>query len=123
MAIVRVDYSENQPAEFVSAVSGVINFTMQDILGVPQLENYVVCQAYPRGAIIHAPGACQPDRLENIVFIQITLNHGRSSELKDKFFSELNRKLVSTGYLQAENVFINLIEVARENWSFGKPNI
>ena len=123
MAIVRVDFSNKQPAEFPSTISGVINSIMQEVLGVPPLENYIVCQGYPAGAILHAPGACPPDRLERIVFIQITLNQGRSAELKAKFFSELNRKLVGTGYLQAENIFINLVEVARENWSFGNPNV
>ena len=122
MAIVRVDFPNKQPAEFSSAISGVINSAMQEIFGVPALENYIVCQGYPTEAILHAPGVCPPERLEKIVFIQITLNQGRSAELKAKFFSELNRKLVSTGYLQTENIFINLVEVARENWSFGNPN-
>lgn len=123
MAIVRVDFSNNQPAEFASAVCGVINSAMQEVLGVPPLENFIVCQGYPTAAILHAPGVCSPDRLGKIVFIQITLNQGRSAELKAKFFSQLNRNLVGTGYLQTENIFINLVEVARENWSFGNPNV
>ena len=123
MAIVRVDFSNKQPAEFSSTVSGAINSAMQEVLGVPPLENYILCQGYPKGAILHAPGACPPDRLEKIELVQITLNQGRSAELKAKFFSELNRKLVGTGYLQTENIFINLVEVARENWSFGNPNV
>ena len=123
MAIVRVDFSDKQPAEFSSIVNCVINSAMQEVLGVPPLENYIVCQGYPTGAILHAPGACPPDRLEKIVFIQITLNQGRSAELKANFFNELNRKLVGTGFIQTENIFINLIEVGRENWSFGNPNV
>ncbi len=123
MAIVRVDFSNNQPAEFTSAVGGAINSAMQEVLGVPPLENYIVCQGHPNAAILHAPDTCPPERLEKIVFVQITLNQGRTAELKAKFFSELNQKLVGTGYLQAENIFINLIEVARENWSFGIHNV
>lgn len=122
MAIVRIDFSCNQPAEFAPTVSGVVNAAMQEVLGVPSLENYIVCQGYPAGAILHAPGACPPDRLAKIAFIQITLNQGRSAELKARFFRELRSRLVSTGYLEAENVFINLVEVARENWSFGNPD-
>lgn len=121
LAIVRVDFSNHQPAEFASTVSGVINSVMLEVLGVPSLENYIVCQGYPEGAILHAPGACPRARLEKTVFVQVTLNQGRSAELKASFFSELNRKLVGTGYLQAENIFINLVEVARENWAFGNP--
>lgn len=119
MAIVRVDFILNQPVEFVSAISGIINSTMQKVLGVPPQENYIVCQGYEKGAILHAPGVCPPERLEKIVFVQITLNQGRSAELKAKFFSELNFDLAATGYVQPENIYINLVEVARENWSFG----
>lgn len=122
MAIVRVDFSSNQPAEFGSVVGGVINATMQEVLAVPPKENYIVCQVYPQAAILHAPGECPADRLEKIVFIQITLNQGRSAELKNQFFNELSRRLVATGYIEAENTFVNLVEVARENWSFGNSH-
>ena len=94
---------------------------MQEVLAVPPQENYIVCQGYPKGAIFHAPGACTPERLDEIVFIQITLNQGRSPELKAKFFSELNLNLVATGRVQPENIYVNLVEAARENWSFGIP--
>lgn len=119
MAIVRVDFSRNQPAEFAPAISGIINSTMQGILAVPQEENYILCQAYEKGAILHAPGICPPERIDMIVFIQITLNQGRSTDLKTRFFRELSLNLAATGFVQAENIYINLVEVARENWSFG----
>jgi 4-oxalocrotonate tautomerase len=63
--------------------------------------------------------SCPPERLDQLVFIQITLNQGLSAELKADFYRKLAQALVATGYVQAENVFINLAEVARENWSFG----
>lgn len=92
---------------------------MQEVLGVPPQENYIICQSHEESAILHAPGACAPERLNNIVFIQITLNQGRPTELKAKFFSELSRNLATAADVQPENVYINLVEVARENWSFG----
>jgi phenylpyruvate tautomerase PptA (4-oxalocrotonate tautomerase family) len=92
---------------------------MQTVLGVPPRENYIVCQEHPPGAVLHAPGDCPPERLDQLVFIQITLNQGRSLELKADFYRSLTQALVSTGWVQADNIFINLVEVARENWSFG----
>lgn len=119
MAIVRVDFSSQQPVGFAAAVANSINTTMQSVLGVPPSENYVVCQAHPPGSVLHAPGNCPPERLDQLVFIQITLNQGRSVELKTDFYRQLTQALVATGHVQAENVFINLVEVARENWCFG----
>lgn len=120
MALVRIDFSENRSSEFSSEVSTIINSCMQEILGVPPEENYIVSNSYPSSAILHAPTSCTPKRLLEIVFIQITLNQGRSAELKAKFFSKLNLSLVSTGHLEAKNIFINIVEVSKENWSFGR---
>lgn len=122
MAIVRVDYSKKKPVGFDSAIASAINSTMQSVLGVPAQENYVVCHGHETTSILHAPGNCPPERLDEIVFIQITLNQGRSAELKSEFFRLLTQALASTGLVCSENVFINLVEVARENWSFGWPS-
>lgn len=120
MAIVRIDFSLHQPDHFAAVVSEVVNTTMQMVLGVPPSENYIVSQGYPDNAILHAPGDCSPERRNQIVFIQITLNLGRTAELKDRFYAELNAALVLTGLLAPEDIYLNLVEVARENWSFGR---
>ncbi|WP_230970099.1 tautomerase family protein [Nitrogeniibacter aestuarii] len=119
MAIVRIDFSQHQSEQFGQSVSEVVHRTMQTVLGVPPSENFIVCQRYPEGSILHAPGECPPERLDRIVFIQITLNLGRSAELKNQFFAELSDSLVATVHLDPQNIYINLVEVARENWSFG----
>jgi len=54
-----------------------------------------------------------------IVFIQITLNAGRSVELKKAFYKRIADDLHAQLGVRTEDVFINLIEVAKENWSFG----
>ncbi len=73
--------------------------------------------------LLHDPENVSLDRLGKIVFIQITLNQGRTDELKEKFFAELTSRIsAETGELP-QNVFINLVEVTKTNWSFGKPYV
>ena len=82
-----------------------------------------MCQAHEAGMLLHDPENVSQDRLGKIVFVQITLNQGRTDELKEKFFSELTSRIsAETGELP-QNVFINLVEVAKTNWSFGRPNV
>ena len=52
-------------------------------------------------------------------FFQITLNAGRSVELKQSFYKELTGCLHRGVKLRKEDVFINLVEVPKENWSYG----
>lgn len=120
MAIVRVDFPKNKPAGFSSTLASTINSSMQSVLGVPHQENYVICQGHENSSLLHAPDNCPPERLDQIVFIQITLNQGRSPELKTEFFRTLTQAIAATCFVESENIFINLVEVARENWSFGK---
>jgi phenylpyruvate tautomerase PptA (4-oxalocrotonate tautomerase family) len=53
------------------------------------------------------------------VFIQLTLNAGRSLEQKKGFYKAVADGLHERLGLRREDVLINLVEVAKENWSFG----
>lgn len=121
MAIVRIDYSTSRAPAFGKTIATIVDRVMAEVLSVPARENFIVCQAHDTDMLLHDPENVPQDRLCKIVFIQITLNTGRTDELKEKFFSVLtNRIAAETGELP-ENVFINLVEVARTNWSFGRP--
>lgn len=119
MAIVRIDYCRPLDKTQRQALVTGINTTMQTLLGVPAGENYVISQRHEVDAILHAPDDCPRKRRADVVFVQITLNQGRTPELKQQFFYALNANLAESTPFRPENIFINLVEVARENWSFG----
>ncbi len=121
MAIVRVDFTQGQPSNFSLVVSEVIHSAMKEIFGIPPLENFIICEGHEKDAILHAPETCSLARRDKLVFIQITLNKGRSSELKANFFSKLTQRLADTGLVAVNDVYVSLVEVARENWFFGSP--
>jgi phenylpyruvate tautomerase PptA (4-oxalocrotonate tautomerase family) len=54
-----------------------------------------------------------------MVFVHITLNQGRSLELKQHLYRAVADGLHSRLGVRQEDVFIGLIEVPKENWSFG----
>jgi 4-oxalocrotonate tautomerase len=53
------------------------------------------------------------------VIIQITANNTRTVEQKKAFFARIAELLSQNPGLRKQDIFINLIEVAKENWSFG----
>jgi 4-oxalocrotonate tautomerase family enzyme len=53
------------------------------------------------------------------VIIQITANSGRTVEQKKALFTRIAELLSEKPGLRKEDVFVNLVEVAKENWSFG----
>ena len=53
------------------------------------------------------------------LLIQVTLNEGRTTELKKAFFRAVADGLHQRLGLRKQDVFMSLVEVKKENWSFG----
>ena len=51
--------------------------------------------------------------------MQITLNSGRTVEMKQSFYKAVSDGLHESLKLRREDVVISLVEVPKENWSFG----
>ena len=53
-----------------------------------------------------------------VVVVQVFLNQGRTVEVKKALYATVTDHLAAAGVPRG-NVLVNLVEVARENWSFG----
>ena len=119
MPLVRIDLPEGKPDAYLATVGDVIYEAMRGTLNVPPDDRFqVFCS--------HAPGTLSIDRTylgiqrsDDCMIIQVTLSHGRSTEMKQAFYRAVADGLHARLGLRTEDVFINLVEVAKENWSFG----
>ena len=119
MAIVRIELTDYHSSEIGPMIGRQVITTMQQVLSVPPAENYIICQNHSISNVLYCPEVCTQERLQEIVFIQVCLNQGRSPDLKKQFMEDLIHNITDTTNLHSENIFINLVEVARENWMFG----
>ena len=51
--------------------------------------------------------------------MQITLNAGRTVEMKKALYARIAELLATSPGVRREDVLVSLVEVAKENWSFG----
>ena len=58
-------------------------------------------------------------RSDDLVMIQITWNEGRTADQKKALYKAISDGLAAAPGVRPEDVFINLVEVKKENWSFG----
>jgi phenylpyruvate tautomerase PptA (4-oxalocrotonate tautomerase family) len=93
--------------------------TMRATLNVPEADDFQVIAEHDADGLRFDPGYLGVARSEGIIFIQITLNHGRTLEVKKAFFAALAEGLNRELGVRKEDVFVSLVEVAKENWSFG----
>ena len=54
-----------------------------------------------------------------MVFVQITMNVGRTIEMKRALYRRITELLSADPGVRPEDVMVNLVEVPKENWSFG----
>jgi 4-oxalocrotonate tautomerase len=92
---------------------------MLDTLNVPPKDNFQVITEHEPGALISDPEYLDIARTDGFIAIQITLNEGRSVEMKKAFFKRVAERLQQDLNVRPQDVFVSLVEVKKENWSFG----
>jgi len=119
MPIVRIDLIEGKAEEYRAQVGEIVYQTLVDVLSVPKGDRFQVITEHRKSALPFDRDYLGVHRTDDCIFFQITLNAGRSVELKQSFYKELTERLNQGVKLRKEDVFINLVEVPKENWSYG----
>jgi 4-oxalocrotonate tautomerase len=119
MPLARIDLPAGKPPEYGRAVADIVYDAMIATLNVPEGDRFQVISEHTRDALLIDPAYLEIDRSEDALIIQLTLNEGRSVEVKKAFYKAVADGLHERIGLRGEDVFINLVEVKKENWSFG----
>ena len=119
MPLVRIDLPKERSADQRAALSDVIYSAMTTTLNVPKDDRFQVMTAHPDGGLIIDPHYLGIQRSVEAIVIQVTLNEGRTLEQKKAFYRAVANGLHERLGLRREDVFINLVEAKKENWSFG----
>lgn len=119
MPLVRIDIRKGHPAGFGRRIGEMVYRTMADTINVPPHDHFQVIAEHDADGLVYDPEYLGIARSDGIVFIQITLNEGRSVELKKRFYDTLATRLHDELGVRREDVFVSLVEVKKENWSFG----
>jgi len=118
MPLVRVDLREGKPADYRAAIGEVIYNALLSI-GVPANDRFQIITERPQDCLVFDSGYLGIERSDALIVIQITLNEGRSLDLKKRLYRTIADQLNSRLSVRREDVIINLVEVKKENWSFG----
>lgn len=119
MPLVRISLRQGKPAGFGKRIGAVVYQTMVDTINVPVHDNFQIISEHDPDSLIYDPTYQNISRTDNVIFVQITLNEGRTLEMKKAFYRTLAERLNQELGLRMEDILINLVEVKKENWSFG----
>ncbi len=119
MPLVRIDLLEGKTSEYREQVGQVVYRAMLSALGVPKDDRFLIIAEHPRTGLEFDRDYLGIHRSDDCIFLQITLNAGRTVEMKQRFYQAVADGLQEGLGLRREDVFISLVEVPKENWSFG----
>ena len=119
MPLARIDLPAGKPADYGRAVADVVYEAMLTTLNAPKNDRFQVISEHTRDTLIIDPTYLGIERSADALIIQLTLNEGRTVELKKAFYKAVADGLHERLGIRREDVFINLVEVKKENWSFG----
>lgn len=119
MPFVRIDLAKGKSADHRKAIGDIVYKAMTEIINVPKDDKFQVITEHAPEDLNFPESYLGINYSKDIVFIQITLNAGRTIDMKKAFYKRIADDLHAQLKIRREDVVINLVEVAKENWSFG----
>ena len=119
MPLVRIALREGTSPEYRRAIADGVHQAMIDAMAIPPDDRFQVISEYSAEDLIYDPQYLGIKRSDRVVFVQITLSAGRKPGQKRALYKRMAELLAKAPGVRPEDVVINLVEVAWENWSFG----
>jgi 4-oxalocrotonate tautomerase len=119
MPLVRISLVEGKPETYRQKVGDAVHRAMVETINVPPLDRFQIITCHVKSDFIYDAEYLNISRSDDLIMIQITLNTGRTTEMKKAFYKRVVELLVQDVKIRPEDVLICLVEVAKENWSFG----
>jgi phenylpyruvate tautomerase PptA (4-oxalocrotonate tautomerase family) len=118
MPLARIDLRKGKDAAYRQKIGRVVYEALVDV-GVPQNDRFQVVNEHDADDFLFDADYLGIHRSDNLVMIQITWSEGRTIEQKRALYKAIVDGLKAAVGLRPEDVLINLVEVKKENWSFG----
>jgi phenylpyruvate tautomerase PptA (4-oxalocrotonate tautomerase family) len=119
MPLARIDLISGKSAAFRKTLGEIIYKAMLDTINVPANDKFQIFTEHAADELNIADSYLGNNYTQDIILIQITMNGGRTVEMKKAFFKRIADDLHAQLNVRLEDVVINLVEVTKENWSFG----
>jgi 4-oxalocrotonate tautomerase len=120
MPLARIDVDTSTSPEIRQQLSDIVYDAMTSTAKVPVNDKFMIVSTHAPGDLIFPKeGYLGINYTPGIVFIQVTWNAGRTTDVKKAFYRKIADDIHEKTGIRKQDVFINLVDVSPENWSFG----
>lgn len=119
MALTRISLRKGKPAAYKRALMTEIHEALRETFKVPDDDVFMTLSEHEEDSFRFGRHYLGIKRSDDLVIIQITGNNTRTVENKKALYKRIAERLAASPGVRREDVLINILEVTKENWSFG----
>lgn len=120
MPLVRITIPKGKTPEHRKAISAGVQRALVETFNVPEDDLFqVITEHAPQTEIVRPSSYLGIEYSNDLTIIQLTVSDTRSVEQKKQLFKRIADHLSESPGLRRADIFINLVETKKENWSFG----
>jgi len=119
MPLVKIYLRKGKSPEYLRSVSDAVHQALVATANVPPDDRFHIIEQLDADRLIAHPGYGGVNRSDDLLIVEITLNVGRTVEVKKSLYGAIASRLGTAADVRPDDVLVSLIEVAKENWSFG----
>ncbi len=119
MPLARISLREGRTPEDKRALIDGVYRALVEAFETPEDDRFIMVHEHGDDALSYGATYLGIERSDALVIIQITCSATRDTATKRRFYKRVTELLAERPGLRPQDVFINLVEVQPENWSFG----
>ena len=119
MPFTRIAVRAGKPAPYRKALMQGVHRALMEVFKAPEDDIFMIVTEHGADNFVFGRHYLGIERSDDLVMIQIAVSNTRGQDQKKALFAQIAENLAREPGVRREDVFVNLVDVARENWSFG----
>jgi len=119
MPLVRIDLRRGKAPEYRQAICDGVYCAMRETFNVPEEDRFIVINEHSADNFSFSRNYMDIARSDDFVLIQLTVSNTRNLAQKKALYARIVALLGEKPGLRPQDVFINIVQVTTDDWSFG----
>ncbi|MBO9436397.1 tautomerase family protein [Ruegeria sp. R13_0] len=119
MPLVHISLRSGKSETYRQAIFDGLYLAMRETFSVPEDDQFMLITEHDAANFRYGASYLGIDRSDDLVLIQLSAMNSRTSEQKKAFYQRVVDILAENPGIRSEDVFVNVLEGVKENWSLG----
>lgn len=119
MPLIHISLRAGKPETYRQAIFDGLYRAMRETFNVPEDDQFMTISEHDAANFRYGATYLGIARSDDLLFVQISAMNTRTVEQKKALYRRIAELLRDSPGIRPEDVFVNLIEGAKENWSLG----